>query len=118
MPSAADLKFQPPPRTRSGTLNRRHQNHIIASARSFPKLVSETAAMYHELRKPGTSLKNRAVAADADRRGAIGPQRLRDRTARRPRAAFQNFSQWQRLGVAAEPCAQHVCQTIEQCDGK
>jgi hypothetical protein len=33
----------------------RHQNHKIASAPLLPKFVSEVAAMYHELRKRGTS---------------------------------------------------------------
>jgi hypothetical protein len=36
-------------------LRRIMRYQILASARLFPKFVSELAAMYHELRKPGTS---------------------------------------------------------------
>jgi hypothetical protein len=39
-----------------GPLCRIMRNQMLASARLFPKFVSEHAAMYHELRKPGTSL--------------------------------------------------------------
>jgi hypothetical protein len=64
--SAADLKFlQRLPQSRPGTSNRkRHYNHKVANARSFPKFVSEDAAMYHELRKPGTSRGSVACLTD------------------------------------------------------
>src|SRR6266536_237482 len=56
--SAADLKFLHRLRqthfrnfkSKSGT-----RNHMFASAPLLPKFVSEGAAMYHELRKRGTS---------------------------------------------------------------
>src|SRR5215211_9053458 len=64
--SAADLKFlNRLPQARIGTSNRkRHWNHILAGAPLLPKFVLEVAAMYHELRKRGTS----------GLRGLSGPQ--------------------------------------------
>src|SRR4029453_8771518 len=55
--SAADLKFLHLLRQAClGTSNRkRHQNHKLAGAALLPKFVPESAAMYHELRKRGTS---------------------------------------------------------------
>src|SRR5947209_5097379 len=55
--SAADLKFlHHLQRTQVGTSNRkRHYKHILVSAPLLPKFLSESAAMYHELRKRGTT---------------------------------------------------------------
>jgi cytochrome c55X len=63
-PSAADLKFLQRQRPiRKGTSNRKAAlEHILASAPLLPKFVSEGAAMYHELRKRGTSALAIAIA--------------------------------------------------------
>jgi len=39
---------------------------MLASARLFPKFVSEHAASYHELRKPGTSVRLGSRMGDGD----------------------------------------------------
>jgi hypothetical protein len=63
--SAADLKFLPTCRNlvQELQIEKRHWNRIFASARLFPRFVSEQAAMYHELRKPGTRIPIAKAAA-------------------------------------------------------
>src|SRR6185295_16954504 len=54
--SAADWKFlQCLQQGEELQIEKRHQNHRFASAPWLPKFASEVAAMYHELRKRGTS---------------------------------------------------------------
>src|SRR5262245_5788060 len=47
---------------------------MLASARLFPKFVQEHAAMYYELRKPGTSATGTCLSiADPDRPSPCNP---------------------------------------------
>jgi hypothetical protein len=75
--SAADLKFlHRPRRTRSRNFRSKSGTRIVylLVPFMFSKFVSEDAAQFHELRKPGTSLivGGRLMKTDADGNGIAG----------------------------------------------
>jgi ribonuclease P protein component len=75
--SAADLKFLRRLRQliQEFQIEKRHLNHRVASALWFSKFVPRGAAMYDELRKPGTSVMER-LKRRADFRAASSGSRF------------------------------------------
>src|SRR5262245_28582484 len=116
--SSHDLKFlQRLTQTGRGTSNqKRHGYHILPSAPLLPKFVWERAAMYHELRKRGTSAKIKSLSSgQAGEKGCAMNDTVQDTETDFVYAAAETVRSFTRALLAAHRVPDDDARIVAEC---